>query len=233
MPGRVHDQQLVELQLAAAGLQFLDADRIFVVAERHVVDDAHGGGDEAHFFRQRAPQGLDLVGQLAAVDIVDQRQQAVPQLDLEFVDRQALFDRRFLAGRLAGLFGDMFGLGLGLFQGLALGNVAIHPGKGAGAARHEGEGQERHAGKKPDDQGDARDQTKALRVRGQLAEHRLVGFAVDAGLGHQEAGCDRNDERGDLRNEAVADGQCGVGARGIPEGHARLDDADDDPGRPD
>src|SRR5690606_30722209 len=47
------------------------------------------------------------------------------------------------------------------------------------------------------------------------------------GFRHQQAGGGRDDQRGDLGNQSVADGEQGVGLRGVGEGHALLRDADD------
>lgn len=71
---RIHDEQLADEEFAASGFLFLDADDVFVRAQLHVVEDAHGGHHEAHVARHRAAQGLDLIGQLVAARVVDERQ---------------------------------------------------------------------------------------------------------------------------------------------------------------
>ncbi len=92
--GRVHDHVLARPDLAAAGLHFLDLDDVAVGVELHVVEDAHGGHDEAHLDRERAAQRLDLLGQtVAAAWRVDQRQQRVAEFDLEVVDLERRRDR--------------------------------------------------------------------------------------------------------------------------------------------
>ena len=67
-----------------------------------------------------------------------------------------------------------------------------------------------------------------LRIAGELLHQRLVGGAADAGLGDQQAGRGGDDQRRDLRDQAVADGQQRVGVRGFGEAEALLGDADDD-----
>ncbi len=62
--------------------------RYSLAAQLHVVEDAHGGHDKAHFLRQLAAQRLDLVGDAVALHIVDQRQQAIAQFDAQQVERQ-------------------------------------------------------------------------------------------------------------------------------------------------
>ena len=60
---------------AAAGFDFLDLDDVAVGVELHIVEDAHGGHDEAHLDRERPAQRLDLLGQaVGAVGRIDQRQ---------------------------------------------------------------------------------------------------------------------------------------------------------------
>ena len=67
-----------------------------------------------------------------------------------------------------------------------------------------------------------------LRIAGELLHQRLVGGAADAGLGDQQARRGGDDQRRHLRDQAVADGQQRVGARGLAEAEALLGDADDD-----
>ena len=85
----IHDQEGAGEQLALAGIEFLDADAVLVGAQLHVVQDAHGGHDEAHLLRQLAAQRLDLVGDAVALHVVDQRQQAIAQFDAQQVERQS------------------------------------------------------------------------------------------------------------------------------------------------
>ena len=69
-----------------------------------------------------------------------------------------------------------------------------------------------------------------LRIARELVHQRLVGGAGDAGLGDEEAGGGRDDERRDLGDEAVADGQQRIGRARLAERHAVLRHADDDAG---
>ena len=63
----VHHQEAAREQLALAGIDFLDADAVFVGAELHIVEDAHRRHDEAHLLGQLAAQRLDLVGDAVAL----------------------------------------------------------------------------------------------------------------------------------------------------------------------
>ncbi len=60
-----------------------------------------------------------------------------------------------------------------------------------------------------------------------MRQQRFVGGAGDAGFRHQEAGGGGDDQRGNLRHQAVADGEDGVGVRRVGKGKALLGDADD------
>ena len=47
------------------------------------------------------------------------------------------------------------------------------------------------------------------RIAAELAEHRLLGRAARAALGDQQAGGQRDDQRRNLRDQAVADRELG------------------------
>ena len=98
----IHDQEGAGEQFALAGIDFLDADAVFVGAQLHIVQDAHRRHDKAHLLRQLAAQRLDLVGDAMALHVVDQRQQAIAQFDAQQIQRQRGGDRLFL-GRGVGL----------------------------------------------------------------------------------------------------------------------------------
>ena len=68
----------------------------------------------------------------------------------------------------------------------------------------------------------------AIGIVAELAEHRLVGRAARAALGDQQAGGERDDQRRDLRDEAVADRELGEDVGGGGERQAVPRDADDD-----
>ena len=119
-------------KFALAGIDFLDADAVFVGAQLHIVEDAHRRHDEAHLLRQLAAQRLDLVGDAMALHIVDQRQQAVAQFDAQQIERQRGGDRFFL-GRGIGLGSWLPAACVSAARGvLALVGV---PGERAGAGR--------------------------------------------------------------------------------------------------
>ncbi len=69
-------------------------------------------------------------------------------------------------------------------------------------------------------------QTKRPRKSGKLAEQRAVGGCVCTGLGDQQAGRDRDNQRRNLGHEAIADGQQCIGISRIIKGQVLLSDAD-------
>src|ERR1019366_5343587 len=103
------------------------------------------------------------------------------------------------------------------------------PSQAAGAERNAGKGQDRHAGHQGDDAGGGGDHAQRDRVHGQLHDQGLVGGALDACLGDQEAGGDGDDQGGHLADQAVADGHDGVGRGGLADGQLVLQHPDQDP----
>ena len=216
--GGVHDHEVVRPDLAGAGVDFLDLDDVGVGLELDVVEDAHRRHHKAHFDRERPAQRLDLLGQaVGAVGAVDQRQQRVAELDLEVVDLERGGDRLFRRGSRGGcreLGGRQFGGGLG--PGAAV-VVARLPGQRGGAAAERQERQHRNARQQRQHQHHAGRHAQRLRIAGELLHQRLVGGAGDAGLRHQEARGGRDDQRRHLGDQAVADGEHGIGAGGVAE----------------
>ena len=90
---RVHGHKLANADLTRPSLHLLDAQAVAHGGQAHVVEDADAGHHKAEVGRQRPAQRLDLVGEAAALQIVDQRQQAIAQLDLDLVDGQGLGNR--------------------------------------------------------------------------------------------------------------------------------------------
>ena len=97
-----------------------------------------------------------------------------------------------------------------------------------GAAAQRQERQHRNARQHRQHQHHAGRHAERLRIAGKLLHQRLVGGAADAGLRDQQARRGGDDQRRHLRDQAVADGQQRIGARGFAEAQALLGDADDD-----
>ena len=218
-----------------------DADAIGVGGKVQVVAHPHGGHDEAHGLGHLAPDAGDPRHQRAALGLVDQRDQAIADLD-----------------RDAGVIGDILGgddgravLGLAR-RGRQRGTLAPRAGQRGLAARTrralrvvlvrdaaerpargprrrgEAEEQERgHPRHKADDRQHRGNRHPGARQADLLAdmarEIRVRGHAGD-----DDRRGDGQEQRRDLRHQAVADGQQNVGFRRRAEGQAELAGADDD-----
>ena len=106
--------------------------------------------------------------------------------------------------------------------------VARLPGQHRRAAAEREERKHRNARQHRQHEHHAGRHAERLRIAGELPHQRLVGGAADAGLGDQQARRGGDDQRRHLGDEAVADGQHGVGAGGLAERQALLGDTDDD-----
>ena len=222
--GGVHRHQMAQTHFACAGVHLLDADGVALGRQAHIVEDAHLRDDEAVFLGQRPAQGLDLVGQATPLQIIDQAEQRIAQLDLHLVDGQDAGDR---------LFDLLLGLGrcggdLGLRRLRLQPAASQFPGHEARTDGQGGEGDQRHAGDQADQAGGAGHNAQRHRVGGQLGHHGLVRRTLDARLGHQEAGGDRDDDGRHLRHQTVADGQLHIGVGGLHRRHAVCQGSDQD-----
>src|SRR5579883_570045 len=219
---RVHDEEHARLELAAPDLDLLDPHDIAVGAELHVVLDAHRREDETHLARELATERLDLIGEAMAARVVDERDEAVAELDADVIELESRRDR-LLGGtrRLAGL---LLALPLRLLRAAA----DEQPGGATGGAREEKERHHRHAGQERQAAGEEGAHAEGLGVAAELAEELLVRRAHGAGLGDDEARRGRDDERRDLGDEAVADGEQRVGVGRLGEAEPVLRHADDD-----
>ena len=221
LAGRIHDHVLAVPDLAAAGFHFLDLDHVTVGVELDVVEDAHRRHDEAHFGRERAAQRLDLLGEPFSGGGIDQRQQRIAELDFQVVHLQRRRHRLFRRRRL-------FGVGLlRLGRDRPLAAAIDHVSEARRAAAEREKRDHRYARQQRHHQHHRGRHAERLRIAGKLLEQRLVGGAGDAGLGDQQAGGDRNDQRRHLRDQAVADAEQRVGVGGLGEAQPLLHDADD------
>ena len=84
----IHREQAARHELAARDLGALDADRVAVGGELHVVANADRGEHEAELGGHLPADERDPLQQLASLALVDERDQAVADLELEDVERQ-------------------------------------------------------------------------------------------------------------------------------------------------
>ena len=86
----VHREQAARHELAARDLGALQADRVGVRGELDVVADADRREHEAELGGHLAADERDALQQLAALALVDERDQPVADLELEHVERQGV-----------------------------------------------------------------------------------------------------------------------------------------------
>ena len=218
---RVDRQPLAGEGFAAPHFGALEGDHIAVGAQVQVVADVHHRRQEAHLLGEFLAHALDAAEQLALLAVVHQGNHAVAHFQAQHVDQLNVVPARFRRFRLRRrrrvdlLFGEAVFLG-----------AAQVPG---GAGQAGGEQQEHevgHAGHQAQQAHHAGGQDHHPRVHQQLADHLLADVLVGGHPGHGDAGGGGNHQRRNLRHQAVADGQQGVGAAGVGERHIVLQHAD-------
>ena len=190
--------------------------------QAHVVEDADRGHDEAELLGQGAAQGPDLIGQASAFQVVDQGQQRIAQLDLDLVNGQGGGD--WLLDVILRLGADGI-VRNGLWLQLGPSQPPGHEPRPGGKTE---EGQDRHAGDHSQQGRGGGHHAQADRVGRQLGHQRLVRRTLDARLGDQEAGGDRDDDGRHLGHQTVADGQLDIGVGRISERQVMRNDPDQD-----
>src|SRR5690606_16528309 len=122
-----------------------------------------------------------------------------------------------------------------LLQRLVGGFLVLGAGGAPGDVTHAGgqrqEGQDRHAGQQGQQGHDGGRHAQSARIAGELGRQGLVGRAGDAGFGDQDTGSGGDDQRRNLGNQAIADGQQGVDIAGFLKGQSFLHHADQNAGR--
>ena len=182
--------------------------RVMVGAKLHVVLDTHRGQHETHLGGDRPTQALDLLGQPWRI-AARERQQAVAQLQPDHVHPQRIADRLFGCDRHRCLVRHR--------------DARVLVAQPGGAARKTGERHERQhrqARQQREHGRHSRGHRQRLRTAAELTDQGGIGGALHAALGHHDTGGGRDQQRGDLRHEAVAGGQRGEGRGCIGEGHA-------------
>ena len=212
------------LQLLRRDRGPMDLDLIGLRRGLDVVGEADLGNDEAVLAGEFAPHLGDARGHLVAREN-ERGVQFLAEAKLDLERLQLLPDR-----------GARLGLGLLVFRRLprrlfraVLGDAA---GNGDADEGHEAaERRERQEGQ-PGDDAERRHQEgrekERVRIAAELIDDRLVGRAARAALGDEQARRERNDERRDLRDEAVADRELGEDVGRGGEAQAVPRDADDD-----
>ena len=186
---------------------------VAILIEREIVDDPNCRQRDAEFLAQLGPQRLNLVGELPR--LVDEGYQGGAELEAQNVR-----PRRRRAIERLGLARHRFLGGLGLLHARA------HP-EEPQPRRHREKREMRQAGKNPNqcEQPARAEQHPGLAHQLLADSFGEVEFARRAR--HDQSRRGRGEQRGNLRGEAIADGQNGVGPQRLEDRQVMLDDADE------
>ena len=214
------------LDLSPADLHPADLERVFGGLQSHVVDDADPRHDEPQFQRRFAPDARDAVEELRALLLVHQRDEAVADLQGQWVKGD---DGGHL--RRSGLLPVRHLPGLRLGSSATLRRVSASPSAPMSAAM----GMRRYHGN-PGRNDNRRRNAAAMmigpRLAGELLRDVLAEGGIRDGAGDDDSCRRRDEERGELRHETVADGKRYVGVqRRLPgfrvQRHTHDETADD------
>ena len=198
-------------------------------AELHVVADADRREHEPEVLRHLATDQRHACQQLAAVALVHERDQAVADLELERVERECAAHRLGRAGdRLGGL--ELAAVLLDGEGALVALLVAHEDSDGHERPTDQQERDVRQAGNEPQSDQHAAADEERPRAREQLARDVVAEVVLAGCTGDDDAGRGRDQERGNLRSEPVADRQQRERRNRLRELHALLHDADGDAG---
>ena len=193
--------------------------------ELHVVADADRREDESELGGHLAADERDALQQLAALALVDERDQPVADLELEHVERQGVPHR---LGALQG--GSRLRHLRRLVRACRIVGDAAADG-GAEARDERADDQERHVRHAGNDAEAGDDRTcgeERPRTREQLPCEREAERLASRRARHDQAGRRRDQERRDLRGDAVADRQDAEGLQRVGERPALLQHPDHD-----
>ncbi len=182
-----------------------------------VVAYVDGWHQEAELLRQLQTHAANARQQLAAVRLVDQRHEAIADLETDAIDRLDVLPRQFFAlhrcrrrrqiERLARL-----ALGLGATTHQQIGGIRADAGCGE-------EHEVRHARNDADHGEHARADVEHARVAEQLLRHLIADVLLARHAGDDDRDRGRQQQRRDLRGQAVADSKQRVDRDGVAEAH--------------
>ena len=225
---RVQRQLAVRMDLGGGHRHTVDQHPVAVGGQFQVVADVHRGNQEADILGELAAHALDAGHQFAALVAVHQRDQAVADFQPERIDRA-----QFVPGQLGGRGRrdraaeciDRAGLCAGAVGGGDLALAIQLPGDEAEDGRQRQESDVGHARDQADHAEDAGGDRQCAVLAEHLATHRLRHVLRTRGTGDQHRHRAGDQQRRQLRHQAVADRQQGIGGRGIAERHAMLQHA--------
>ena len=218
LTARVDGQELALLHFAVANLHALERDAVRRRTQLQVVANVHNRCQEAHVLREFLADALDAAQQLAVLALVDQRDQAVADLQTQHVDPRHVVPARF----------RRIDRGNGLQHGLDFGNLALLlevPAQITQAAAKQDERDMRHARHQAQQADHTGGGHQHHRHGKQLARQLLADVLVGGHAADHDARRGGDHQRGNLRNQAVANGQQRVVGGGVADVHVVLEHA--------
>ncbi|MNS64075.1 hypothetical protein D3C72_971890 [compost metagenome] len=194
-----------------------------------VVADVYRRNQEADVLGQLAAHALDARHQFTALVAVHQRNQSIADFQAQRIDRAQLVPAQFRRGcggsgtaqRVQCVGFACRGVGLRRRQALA-----VHlPGDEAEDGRQRQESDVGHARHQADHAEDAGSDRQCTVLAEHLAGHRLRHVLRARGTGNQHRHRAGDQQRRQLRHQAVTDRQQGIGGGGFTERHAVLQHA--------
>src|SRR5208337_3088581 len=211
-------------------------DDIFARLEPYVIGDMNGRNDKSELHGERTAQRFDAGEKLSALRDVDQVDERVADFQRKFVELEQIFDGFGLGGFLVFLAGGRrktSGIGnrfddLAIFVfkrlGQARGEQADDRGNGEeGKFRQSGNASERDHDAGSDLEGPAAGEQLGAEVGREGGARRSAGD--DHAAGH------RDQKRGNHGDQAVADGEHGVGLERLAKRNIELEDSDEEAGQ--
>ena len=224
---RIDRQVLAAERFAGAHFHALEGDPVGRRLELEVVADVHRRRQKTDFLRELLADALDALEQLAALRLVDQGNEAVAHFQPQRIDRHDVLPARFFALRR----------GRRRWRGFLnrLGRLALLADQVAGANERtcqQDEDKIRHARDQAHAANDGAGDVQHVRLGEQLAHQLGADVLVGGHARDYDTGGGGNDQRRNLRHQAVADGQQRIGfqrlaKRQVVLQHAHQQAADD------
>ena len=218
-------EHVVLRRFAAPDLHAVHADRVRARGQLHVVARAHERDHDAELERELAPERAHAVEQVAALARVDEVDEVERDLELERLDAHVGRDALGRVGRQRRRFGSIAASACAPRRGSAPPTAAGPRGRGA-ARRRGGTATFGRPGTMRDEADRAARELQRALVARELLQQVGTEVALGRGAGHDQTRRQRDEQRRDLRDETVADGQQAVLRDRVAERHVLLQDPD-------
>ncbi len=215
-------EKLANLRLACTHFHALEQDAVAVGFQLQVVANVHRRNQKADLAGELFAQRADAFEQFAVLIAVDHRNQAIAHFQCQNIHRRDVVPthlRRFQC-RCCGRFGGFVDGWWPRFD---------RPCQAGQQARHQQEHGVGHARDQTQPGEDASGGVEHSWALEHLTDHLFAEVLVGAHPRHHDAGRGADDQRRDLRHQAVADGQQGVVLRRLRKRQVVLQHADKQP----